>query len=142
MIGGGPAGSHPVGSSPRRPSLGQSLDQIAAERFDRIVANSYDWTGVEIRLRSDLAVFDKIRTKLSELDALVDQAGLTNSEKQQVKASTEAICKLVDAPAPDWKSIAILLLSAPITLFISKPVQAAITAIAIVDFIFKSLGGS
>lgn len=70
---------------------------------------SVNWTGVQTRLEAKPAVVEHIREKISELDALVDQAGLTNTENAKAKSITKALVSLIESPEPEWKAIAELL---------------------------------
>jgi hypothetical protein len=68
---------------------------------------------------------------VSELDAALDGAGLSNSDKAKAKALTGAITSLVQSPEPEWKLIAGVL----IALLDSQPVRAAINGTAIAGMI-------
>lgn len=96
-----------------------ALDVVAdhPEAFD-----SRSWTGIEKRLQSDPDLLEAIRLKLREVDALVDEAGLTNVERQKAKAISEALIKLVESPEPEWKAIVELLNSKPLTAILNVTV--------------------
>jgi hypothetical protein len=124
MLGFGPVGSAPLGAIPVYNAIAPSID-------------SADWTGLEVRLNSDPAAVEQIKQNIVALEAALSQAGLTNSETAQAKALTGAILTLVEAPEPEWKVIARLL----VTLLDSKPVNAAINSAAICGLIGAALKG-
>jgi hypothetical protein len=61
-----------------------------------------------------------------EIDRLIDETGLTNVEKHKAKAITEALLKLVYSPEPEWKTIAELLTSKPLTALLNVAAIAQI----------------
>lgn len=90
--------------------------------------DSYKWTGIENRLAADPAVTAQIRSKLQELDRLVDATELTNSEKARAKAITTALLSLGESPQPEWRAIVELLNSPVITAVCNA---AALTGLAV-----------
>ena len=90
---------------------------------------SVDWTGVEHRLTADPQAVAEIAARITELDALVETVGLTNSECAKAKAMTTALRSLVASPEPDWKSI--------VSLLNSPAMQALCTLTLIGDLIAR-----
>lgn len=98
-----------------------------------LTIDSSQWTGIETRLRQQPELVEAIREKLHEIDKLVDQAGLTNLERQKAKAISEALIKLVESPEPEWKAI--------VELLTSKPLTALLNVASIVQIVLKLFFG-
>ncbi len=73
--------------------------------------SSDGWTGIEARLERDEEAVERIKGHIRTLDAEVEMLGLSNHERQKVKAITEALIKLAESPEPEWKAIVELLRS-------------------------------
>lgn len=69
------------------------------------------WTGIKVRIQADLALYEDIAAKVRELDAIVEDFGLSNTQTARAKAITESLVKLVGSPEPEWEAIAVLLRS-------------------------------
>ncbi|HEY6661920.1 MAG TPA: hypothetical protein VIZ66_03255 [Sphingomicrobium sp.] len=88
--------------------------------------SSVNWTGVEQRLQTSPDLVREIQVKVIEIDRLIEKTGLTNAEKDKAKAITEALLKLVHSPEPEWKIIAELLTSRPLTALVNVAAIAQI----------------
>lgn len=97
-----------------------------------ISISSADWTGITTRLQSSPEVVELIASHIADIDRLVDQTGLTNSERQKAKAITESLGLLVASPEPEWKAIA--------TLLTSPSIAAVLNVSAIAQIILKIFG--
>ena len=104
-------------------------DQAVGEA--RVAVESADWTGIEERLAADPAAMVRIQQALSEIDAALDGAGLSNLEMQKAKALTGALTALINSPEPAWKHVADLL----ITFWNSPAITASINAATIIPLI-------
>jgi hypothetical protein len=118
----GPIGSAPIGALPIFPTIQASID-------------SANWTGIETRLAADPGAVARVSELVSELHAELDRAGLTNYEKATAHSLTRALIALVASPEPEWKVIALTL----VTLFNSKAVTAACNAITLSGLIGGAL---
>ena len=93
-------------------AVGSGRDTAADENS---MVESSKWTGVERRLHAEPAVVQAIGFHIQQIDRLVDEAGLTNAEKQRAKAITESLRLLIASPEPEWKAIVALLTSPALT---------------------------
>jgi len=96
--------------------------------------DSYDWTGIETRLAADPEAVAGIARRLRELDRLVEDTGLTNSEKARAKAITTALLSLVESPQPEWRAI-VELLNSPVITAVCNAAALASLAIGVVRLI-------
>jgi hypothetical protein len=97
-----------------------------------LTIDSADWTGISERLETSPAIIEQIAKHISEIDQLVEKSGLTNTERQKAKAITDSLRLLVASPEPEWKAIAVLLTSQPLT--------AILNVAAIVQIVLKLFG--
>lgn len=75
--------------------------------------SSARWTGIQSRLRSRPEVVELIRVRITEIDNLISEAGLSNYDQQKAKAITEALRALISSPEPEWEAV-VRLLNAPV----------------------------
>jgi hypothetical protein len=109
-----------------------TADMPPIEAAVAISISSADWTGIEERLQTDRMIVRQIEAHIGEIDKLVEQTGLTNTERQKAKAITEALKLLIASPEPEWKAIATLLTSPSLT--------AVLNVATIVQLVLKLFG--
>ena len=111
-------------------------DEVTARAVDqireRVLANSFDWTGIEHRGLSNVETCDKARSAISDLKVLIERTELTNTEKAKAVAIANALSALIDSPEPEWRIV--------LELFSSPALNGVIGVANLIMFLFQLFG--
>ena len=112
----------------REEETARAVDNIR----ERVLARSFDWTGIEHRGLSNLEACDKARSAISDLKVLIEKTGLTNTEKAKAVAIANALSALIESPEPEWRIV--------LELFSSPALKGVIGVANLVMFLFQLFG--